>query len=56
MTLLPGDLMITGTPPGVGMGKNPRPIHLKHDDVMTLGIAKLGQQRQQVISWRRVEP
>ncbi|MDI1294470.1 MAG: fumarylacetoacetate hydrolase family protein, partial [bacterium] len=42
VTLYPGDLMITGTPPGVGEGKKPDPIFLKAGDVMELGIAKLG--------------
>jgi 2,4-diketo-3-deoxy-L-fuconate hydrolase len=54
MTLLPGDVIATGTPPGVGMGKKPSPIYLKPGDVMTLGIDKLGQQRQVVREWRRV--
>jgi 2-keto-4-pentenoate hydratase/2-oxohepta-3-ene-1,7-dioic acid hydratase in catechol pathway len=47
MTLLPGDVICTGTPPGVGMGMKP-PQFLKAGDVMTLGIAGLGEQRQQV--------
>lgn len=51
MTLLPGDLITTGTPPGVGMGKKPTPIFLKPGDVMTLGIEKLGSQRQDVVAW-----
>jgi 2,4-didehydro-3-deoxy-L-rhamnonate hydrolase len=51
MTLYPGDLITTGTPPGVGMGKKPNPVFLKADDVVTLGISKLGEQRQQVVSW-----
>jgi 2,4-diketo-3-deoxy-L-fuconate hydrolase len=49
MTLMPGDLITTGTPPGVGMGKKPNAIYLKAGDVMELGIAKLGTQRQTVI-------
>jgi 2,4-didehydro-3-deoxy-L-rhamnonate hydrolase len=49
ITLYPGDLLITGTPPGVGEGKKPSPIFLKPDDTMHLGITKLGQQRQTVI-------
>jgi 2-keto-4-pentenoate hydratase/2-oxohepta-3-ene-1,7-dioic acid hydratase in catechol pathway len=53
MTLLPGDIITTGTPPGVGMGKKPAPIFLKAGDVMTLGIEKLGRQRQTVRSWTR---
>ena len=53
MTLMPGDIITTGTPPGVGMGKKPAPIYLKAGDVMTLGIEKLGTQRQRVIAWTR---
>src|SRR3546814_255083 len=48
MTLLPGDVITTGTPPGVGMGQKP-PRYLKAGDVVTLGIEKLGDQRQDVI-------
>jgi 2,4-didehydro-3-deoxy-L-rhamnonate hydrolase len=48
MTLLPGDIITTGTPPGVGMGMKP-PRFLKPGDVMTLGIEKLGQQQQRVV-------
>lgn len=51
MTLLPGDIITTGTPPGVGMGLKPTPVFLKPGDVMTLGIEKLGEQRQEVIAW-----
>jgi 2-keto-4-pentenoate hydratase/2-oxohepta-3-ene-1,7-dioic acid hydratase in catechol pathway len=51
MTLYPGDLVTTGTPPGVGMGVKPAPVFLKPGDVMTLGIEGLGQQRQQVHAW-----
>ncbi|MET4665537.1 fumarylacetoacetate hydrolase family protein [Sphingomonas sp. PvP056] len=47
MTLHPGDVITTGTPPGVGMGQKP-PVFLKAGDVMTLGIEKLGEQRQEV--------
>ncbi|WP_425465984.1 fumarylacetoacetate hydrolase family protein [Nitrospirillum amazonense] len=54
ITLFPGDLIITGTPPGVGEGKKPSPIFLKAGDVMGLGIAKLGTQRQQVVEWRHL--
>jgi 2,4-didehydro-3-deoxy-L-rhamnonate hydrolase len=50
MTLLPGDIVITGTPPGVGMGMNP-PRFLKPGDVLTLGIEKLGEQRQQIVPY-----
>jgi len=53
MTLLPGDIITTGTPPGVGMGKKPDAIYLKPGDVMTLGIDKLGSQRQEVVAWHR---
>jgi 2-keto-4-pentenoate hydratase/2-oxohepta-3-ene-1,7-dioic acid hydratase in catechol pathway len=53
MTLFPGDIITTGTPPGVGMGKKPAPIYLKPGDVMTLGIEGLGTQRQQVRAWSR---
>ncbi|MBY0299666.1 MAG: fumarylacetoacetate hydrolase family protein [Methylobacterium sp.] len=55
MTLMPGDIITTGTPPGVGMGIKPAPVYLKPGDVMTLGIAKLGEQRQEVVAWRRQE-
>jgi 2,4-didehydro-3-deoxy-L-rhamnonate hydrolase len=51
MTLLPGDLITTGTPPGVGMGQKPVPVYLKAGDVIELGIAKLGTQRQVVVPW-----
>jgi 2,4-diketo-3-deoxy-L-fuconate hydrolase len=47
MTLHPGDVIATGTPPGVGMGQKP-PVYLKDGDVMELGIAGLGTQRQKV--------
>ncbi|MGC5778771.1 fumarylacetoacetate hydrolase family protein [Methylobacterium sp. NFXW15] len=55
MTLMPGDVITTGTPPGVGMGMKPQPVYLKPGDVMTLGIEKLGQQRQDVLAWQRRE-
>ncbi|MEM6826182.1 MAG: fumarylacetoacetate hydrolase family protein, partial [Pseudomonadota bacterium] len=48
MTLHPGDVISTGTPPGVGMGMKPAPVYLKPGDVMTLGIEGLGEQRQEV--------
>jgi 2,4-diketo-3-deoxy-L-fuconate hydrolase len=51
MTLLPGDIITTGTPPGVGMGKKPEPIFLKPGDVVMLGIQGLGEQRQRVIPY-----
>lgn len=46
MTLLPGDVVSTGTPPGVGLGQKP-PLYLKPGDVVELGIQRLGEQRQQ---------
>jgi 2-keto-4-pentenoate hydratase/2-oxohepta-3-ene-1,7-dioic acid hydratase in catechol pathway len=49
MTLHPGDIITTGTPPGVGMGQTP-PMFLKQGDVITLGIEKLGAQRQRVVT------
>lgn len=49
MTLHPGDVISTGTPPGVGMGMKP-PTYLKAGDVVELGIAGLGQQRQDVVA------
>jgi 2-keto-4-pentenoate hydratase/2-oxohepta-3-ene-1,7-dioic acid hydratase in catechol pathway len=52
MTLLPGDIVTTGTPPGVGLGIKPNPVYLKPGDVMTLGIQGLGEQRQKVVAWR----
>jgi 2,4-diketo-3-deoxy-L-fuconate hydrolase len=51
MTLLPGDVITTGTPPGVGLGMKP-PLYLKKGDVMALGIEGLGQQRQQVVGFK----
>ncbi|WP_159914266.1 fumarylacetoacetate hydrolase family protein [Pantoea sp. 18069] len=49
MTLLPGDVVITGTPEGVGLGVKPNPVFLRRGDVMTLSAGPLGTQRQQVI-------
>ncbi|WP_242123363.1 fumarylacetoacetate hydrolase family protein [Sphingobium sp. Sx8-8] len=51
MTLEPGDIITTGTPPGVGLGQKPEPWYLKAGDIVTLGIEKLGQQRQLFIPW-----
>jgi 2,4-didehydro-3-deoxy-L-rhamnonate hydrolase len=51
MTLHPGDLITTGTPPGVGMGMKPTPRYLRPDDVITLGIHGLGEQHQTVHAW-----
>ena len=51
MTLLPGDLITTGTPPGVALGMKP-PQWLKAGDVVTLGIEGLGEQRQRIVPFR----
>jgi 2,4-didehydro-3-deoxy-L-rhamnonate hydrolase len=51
MTLLPGDLITTGTPPGVGMGRKPQEW-LQPNDVVTLGIQGLGEQRQRIVAFR----
>ena len=51
MSLLPGDVICTGTPPGVGLGMKPEPVFLKPGDVMTLGIRGLGEQKQKVVAW-----
>ena len=51
MTLYPGDLISTGTPPGVGMGVKPNPVYLKAGDSIRLGIEKLGEQNQKVHAW-----
>jgi 2-keto-4-pentenoate hydratase/2-oxohepta-3-ene-1,7-dioic acid hydratase in catechol pathway len=51
MTLYPGDLIATGTPPGVAMGMKPSPAYLKAGDVVELGISKLGKQRQKVVPY-----
>ncbi len=51
MTLYPGDLISTGTPPGVGMGRKPQPVYLKAGDAMRLGIDGLGEQSQRVFAW-----
>ncbi len=53
LTLEPGDVIATGTPPGVGMGKKPNPIWLKPGDVMTLGVTGLGEQKQTVVAWKK---
>ncbi|MDE1569079.1 fumarylacetoacetate hydrolase family protein [Aquabacter sp. P-9] len=50
MTLEPGDIIATGTPPGVGMGIKPNPVFLNPGDVVELGIAGLGRQRQKVVT------
>jgi 2-keto-4-pentenoate hydratase/2-oxohepta-3-ene-1,7-dioic acid hydratase in catechol pathway len=57
MTLEPGDIITTGTPPGVGMGikkdGKPAPVYLKKGDVMHLGIEGLGEQTQKVVAYKR---
>ena len=50
MTLQPGDVITTGTPPGVGMGIKPEPVYLKPGDTVQLGIGGLGMQRQRVVT------
>jgi 2-keto-4-pentenoate hydratase/2-oxohepta-3-ene-1,7-dioic acid hydratase in catechol pathway len=52
MTLMPGDVITTGTPPGVGLGMKP-PCFLKKGDVMSLGLTGLGEQRQLVVPFKR---
>ena len=52
MTLQPGDVITTGTPPGVGMGIKPDAVYLKKGDVVTLGIEGLGDQRQEVVAFK----
>jgi ureidoglycolate lyase len=49
MSLQPGDVISTGTPPGVGMGQKPDPIYLKAGQTMRLGIAGLGEQQQKLV-------
>ena len=51
MTLLPGDVISTGTPAGVGLGMKP-PQYLKAGDVVDLGIERLGESRQKVVAWK----
>ena len=53
MTLEPGDLITTGTPPGVGLGQKPEPWYLKAGDTVRLGIEKLGEQGQTFVAWSR---
>ena len=50
MSLQPGDIISTGTPPGVGLGQKP-PVYLRPGQVMTLGVEGLGQQRQRVVAY-----
>ncbi|WP_183572834.1 fumarylacetoacetate hydrolase family protein [Mucilaginibacter sp. X5P1] len=53
MTLLPGDIVSTGTPPGVGLGMKPEPVYLKTGDVVELGIEGLGTSKQVLKAWSR---
>src|SRR5579871_351132 len=52
MTLCPGDVITTGTPPGVGMGMKPTPMFLKAGDRIRLGISRLGEQEQSVMAYQ----
>lgn len=52
MTLLPGDVISTGTPAGVGLGMNPQ-VYLKAGDVVKLGIDGLGEAQQKVVAWKK---
>jgi 2-keto-4-pentenoate hydratase/2-oxohepta-3-ene-1,7-dioic acid hydratase in catechol pathway len=53
MTLEPGDLIATGTPAGIGLFQKPHPRYLRPGDVVTLGVKRLGEQRQEVVAWTR---
>jgi len=50
MSLQPGDVISTGTPPGVGMGQKPEPLYLKPGQEIRLGVAGLGEQRQVTVA------
>ncbi|HWC52733.1 MAG TPA: fumarylacetoacetate hydrolase family protein [Chitinophagaceae bacterium] len=52
MTLLPGDIISTGTPAGVGMGQKPEPVYIKNGDVIELGIDGLGSSRQVAVAYK----
>ena len=52
MTLMPGDLIATGTPPGVAMGMNP-PQYLKAGDVLRMSVEGLGEQNNRLVAWSR---
>ena len=54
MVLEPGDIVTTGTPPGVGLGQKPEPWYLKPGDLVALGIETLGEQRQDIVAWDTV--
>jgi 2-keto-4-pentenoate hydratase/2-oxohepta-3-ene-1,7-dioic acid hydratase in catechol pathway len=53
LTLVPGDIIATGTPPGVGMGKKPEAIYLKPGDFVKLGIGGLGEQHQKIVAYTK---
>jgi 2-keto-4-pentenoate hydratase/2-oxohepta-3-ene-1,7-dioic acid hydratase in catechol pathway len=53
MTLVPGDVITTGTPPGVALGMKPTPQYLKAGDVVSLGIQGLGEQRQKIVAFKK---
>lgn len=55
MTLLPGDIISTGTPAGVGLGQKPEPVYIKPGDVIELGIHGLGSSRQVAIAYKNVQ-
>ena len=52
MTLLPGDVISTGTPHGVGLGMKPEPVYIKEGDVIELGIDGLGTSKQVARKWK----
>ncbi|HMH33383.1 MAG TPA: fumarylacetoacetate hydrolase family protein [Puia sp.] len=52
MTLLPGDIISTGTPAGVGLGQKPEPFYLKAGDIVELGIDGLGNAKQELVAWK----
>jgi 2-keto-4-pentenoate hydratase/2-oxohepta-3-ene-1,7-dioic acid hydratase in catechol pathway len=54
MTLLPGDVISTGTPAGVGLGMKPEPHYLRPGDIVELGITHLGTQRQKIVPYEMV--
>jgi 2-keto-4-pentenoate hydratase/2-oxohepta-3-ene-1,7-dioic acid hydratase in catechol pathway len=53
MTLLPGDIISTGTPPGVGLGIKPEPVYLKEGDVIELGMEGLGTSKQLAVAYKK---
>jgi 2-keto-4-pentenoate hydratase/2-oxohepta-3-ene-1,7-dioic acid hydratase in catechol pathway len=53
MTLMPGDIITTGTPPGVGAGMKPTPQFLKAGDTVSLGIDGLGEQHAKVVKYKK---